>query len=199
MEETRKKDLRVIKTEQLIKETFIEMVQTIGYQRITIKDLCEKAMINRNTFYLHYNDKDHLVKMMINEVFTKYNSKIIPMANQFYTNVLLAQKEQFTINVKDFLLLIYEDIEMYRMILLDNDLSGYFKTFETAYEKLILKNVKPKNKRSQLIFRYILSGIGGVLKDWIIKETSSIDDTASIISQLIFENMKFYVESNIFI
>ena len=191
-----KKDLRVLKTEHLIKTTFIELVKTIGYQRITIKDLCEKAMINRNTFYLHYNDKDHLVKTMISDTMIKYDEKLTAILNSAYMNVVLNNRMGFSDSVKEFLLLIYQDIELFRMILLDNDLSGYFKSFEAGYEKLILKKVAPKHKKSQIIFRYILSGIGGVLTDWIVHDTSNVDDTALIIAQLVFENMTYFITEN---
>ena len=50
-----KVDLRVLKTEEAIKRTFKEMLLEMPYEKITIKELCERAIINRKTFYLHYN------------------------------------------------------------------------------------------------------------------------------------------------
>lgn len=192
----KKTDLRVIKTENLIRSSFIELVQTIGYQRITIKDLCEKAMINRNTFYLHYSDKDDLIKSMINEAFDKYSTQISGLSTQFYNDVLSENYDDFYNNIRKFLSIIFEDVELYRMMLIDEQLSGYFNKFQSMYEKTIFSHLKTKNKRAKIIFRYIMGGVNGIIVDWIVKDTTSLDETAEILSKLIFENIKIYIVEN---
>lgn len=192
----KKTDLRVIKTKNLIKHTFFEMVQTIGYQRISVKELCEKALINRNTFYLHYKDKDDLIRELINEVFEKYQENLKPLGDRFYLAILKNSKDYFKECVKDFLLIINEDIELYRILLMDNYLGEYFKTFEKAYEKLILGKIIIKNKRSKQIFKYFIGGTSGVLVDWIVMDTTSLEDTADILAFLIYDNVKLFIKSN---
>ncbi len=51
-----KEDLRVIKTRKLIKETFFEMRETMPLEKIHVRELCKRAMINKSTFYNHYMD-----------------------------------------------------------------------------------------------------------------------------------------------
>ena len=51
----KKEDLRITKTKQAIKDSFIELVEVKGYNRVSVTDIVKKANINRNTFYLHYN------------------------------------------------------------------------------------------------------------------------------------------------
>ena len=51
-----KNDKRSRKSRQAIKEAFKEMVLTQEMSHIVIKDLAEKADVNRKTFYLHYTD-----------------------------------------------------------------------------------------------------------------------------------------------
>ena len=194
--ESKKEDLRVTKTKNLIKNSFIDLIGLVGYQRITIKDLCEHAMINRNTFYLHYTDKDDLIKSMVNEVVEKYQEKITPLAPNFYIAVALRDTETFTENVKALLEIVSEDIELLRIILMDEDLTGYFKRFERTYERLIINYLKIKNQNSKLIIKYIMSGVGGILAEWIIKDSASIETTAKIISKLVFDNIMFFVKEN---
>lgn len=195
MKNMKKEDLRVIKTKRLIESNFIELVKTIGYQKITVKDLCEKAMINRNTFYLHYKDKDDLVKEMINKVFLKYEAQLKPLGEKFYKSVIFNNKHNFEENIKEFLNIIYEDINLYRILLMDNYLSEYFKTFEKAYEKLILKTIIIRNKRAMQTFKYFIGGTTGVLIDWILSD-SSLEDTANILSKLIFNTVKQFIKEN---
>jgi AcrR family transcriptional regulator len=57
-------DLRVVRTQQLIRAAFFELVGTIGFEKITVQNLTKKAAVNRSTFYLHYTDKfDMLAKL----------------------------------------------------------------------------------------------------------------------------------------
>ena len=58
----KKEDLRSIKTKKSIKESFIELVEIKGYNKVSVSDIVNKAQINRNTFYLHYQDKEDLAK-----------------------------------------------------------------------------------------------------------------------------------------
>ena len=48
-------DLRVIKTKKVLKETLKQLIiEHNDFTTINVKELCEKAHINRRTFYLHY-------------------------------------------------------------------------------------------------------------------------------------------------
>lgn len=53
-------DIRVEKTRQSIINAFIELRSHRELERITIKELCERARINKSTFYSHYQDIYHL-------------------------------------------------------------------------------------------------------------------------------------------
>lgn len=64
----KEQDLRYIRTRQMIKSAFLELMNTIGFEKITIQNLAEKAMINRSTFYLHYIDKFDLLDKVEEEM-----------------------------------------------------------------------------------------------------------------------------------
>lgn len=49
-------DIRVEKTKRTIINTFLELRSKKPLEKITIKELCEKASINKSTFYCHYAD-----------------------------------------------------------------------------------------------------------------------------------------------
>ena len=68
----KKTDLRVIKTKKAIKDTFYEMISEMDYHEITIKELTARAMINRNTFYLHYDSIESLMEELQAEIADKF-------------------------------------------------------------------------------------------------------------------------------
>lgn len=61
-------DLRVIKTKKAIKQTFLKELSKKDISKIRITKLCEKAMINKSTFYKHYQDIDDLLRQIQNEL-----------------------------------------------------------------------------------------------------------------------------------
>lgn len=70
--EKSKTDLRVIRTKKAIRDAFCDMIMEMDYPDITIKELTARAMINRNTFYLHYASIDELLEELQDEIAGKF-------------------------------------------------------------------------------------------------------------------------------
>lgn len=49
-------DKRIEKTKRAIKNAFLELRTKKSLEKITVKELCELAYINKSTFYSHYED-----------------------------------------------------------------------------------------------------------------------------------------------
>lgn len=60
-------DLRAIRTRKFIIEAFVELIETKAFNKITINDITQKAMINRATFYRHFLDKYDLMDTVVKE------------------------------------------------------------------------------------------------------------------------------------
>ena len=56
-----KEDLRVRRTRKLLQTALMELTIQKGFETVTVKDICEQAMVNRATFYRHYADKYDLL------------------------------------------------------------------------------------------------------------------------------------------
>ncbi len=61
-------DLRVRKTREAIKNTFQEMICEMPAEKITVKELTDRARIHRKTFYLHYTSIEALYQDMTAEI-----------------------------------------------------------------------------------------------------------------------------------
>ena len=57
-----KTDARVRYTRKIIQETFLDLLKDKPVSKITVKEICDKAEINRGTFYKHYQDCYDLLK-----------------------------------------------------------------------------------------------------------------------------------------
>ncbi|KWX69711.1 HTH-type dhaKLM operon transcriptional activator DhaS [compost metagenome] len=76
-------DPRVVRTRQLIREAFRELLQHKGFDAITIKDIAQRATINRATFYVHYEDKYALLDEIIEQAFVKMIPGQVTNAQEF--------------------------------------------------------------------------------------------------------------------
>ncbi|MDY6367771.1 MAG: TetR/AcrR family transcriptional regulator [Clostridia bacterium] len=63
-----KEDLRVRRTKTLLSNAFIELMQTVPYNKICINDICDAAMVHRATFYNHFYDKDNLFNYILTSI-----------------------------------------------------------------------------------------------------------------------------------
>lgn len=55
-------DLRVRRSRKLLQQAFIELTVEKGFANLTVRDVTERAMVNRSTFYRHYLDKYDLLE-----------------------------------------------------------------------------------------------------------------------------------------
>ncbi|MEM7113047.1 MAG: TetR/AcrR family transcriptional regulator [Chloroflexota bacterium] len=58
----RKPDRRIQRTRQTLQETLIQLILEKGYEKISVRDICERANVGRTTFYAHFLDKDDLLE-----------------------------------------------------------------------------------------------------------------------------------------
>lgn len=57
----RTEDLRVLRTHTLLLRALSDLLQEKPFDEIRVKDLCQRAMVHRSTFYAHFEDKRHLL------------------------------------------------------------------------------------------------------------------------------------------
>ena len=55
-------DTRVRYTKSVLKESLLQLLKDKPITKVTIKELCETAKLNRGTFYLHYNEPNDVLR-----------------------------------------------------------------------------------------------------------------------------------------
>lgn len=64
----RKMDRRTRYTRQVIRDTLLELMREKGFVRATVTELCQRAELNRGTFYLHYLDLNDVLEDILTEL-----------------------------------------------------------------------------------------------------------------------------------
>lgn len=68
---TTKVDPRIIRTKKLLVEAFQEVSREKRMSQITVKDITERATVNRATFYAHFTDKYDILDYTLSETILK--------------------------------------------------------------------------------------------------------------------------------
>ncbi len=127
-------DLRIRRTHKFLQEATIELIAEKGFDAITVGDIAERAMINRATFYRHYQDKYDLVAKIFEET-----------ANQLVENMKPIRKDvehDATTNPPEIWIQFFEHVAehalLYRAMLGKNGSSWFAARMSEYIAKLML-------------------------------------------------------------
>lgn len=158
-------DRRVRKTKRLLKESFIELMSEKQIKDITVKDLTERADLNRGTFYLHYLDIYDLLNQMEDEVI----ENVSMMIQQF--NFQNSSKSTYLL-LEQLFEYIYENKHILKTFLQSSFKGQFFNKVQSLIKTTgleTLKNIYQESDPIQytLFLSFVSSGIIGVTEQWI--------------------------------
>ncbi|MFN8529503.1 MAG: TetR/AcrR family transcriptional regulator [Anaerolineae bacterium] len=58
-------DLRVRRTRKLLSDALIALLDEQSFESISVREICERAMVHRATFYTHFTDKYDLLRHVL--------------------------------------------------------------------------------------------------------------------------------------
>tara|TARA_B100000965_G_C19393782_1_gene670191 strand:+ start:32 stop:640 length:609 start_codon:yes stop_codon:yes gene_type:complete len=186
---SKKTDLRIIRTKKSIKKAFLDLLKEKNYNKITIQDIAEEAMINRNTFYLHYLDKDDLLDQLSNECLNKLKESMNASSN-INTIDELGYDDFYEINKKVFKA-IEEDFDFYKVIMGDDSIPYLSIKFTNVIKNHMsegldksakLKTGEKNVDNSEIYVEYMAAGLIGVIRFWINnRHKYSIEEVSKIV------------------
>lgn len=109
-----KQDLRVIKTKKNLYECILSIMSNKEFEDIKVSDICEKALINRSTFYAHFSDKYELLQSLIFDLTNELKETL--NKNQNFEN----PKEYYMKMINLFLNHIDDNLNTYSAIIKNN-------------------------------------------------------------------------------
>ena len=101
-------DARIRYTKMVIRDAFIGLLKKKPLNRITVKEICDIADINRATFYKYYSDPFDLLEKIEQELLHQLQKKLNPSVNSF--------RDVFTLIMGS----VQADFEEYQALFSDN-------------------------------------------------------------------------------
>lgn len=71
-----KNDRRVSYTKMVLKQSLLELIKTKPVSKITVKEICENADINRATFYAHFTDVADMLSQIENTLYGEIQASL---------------------------------------------------------------------------------------------------------------------------
>lgn len=168
-----KKDLRIVKTEKVLFEALIDLMKDKTFEEIKVSDICHKALVNRSTFYAHYNDKYELLETCIQDL---KESLIVELNNNKEYKTL---KEYYLEMIRLFLNHIEERKDLYKSILINNRNSIMMDILYDVVDSNITNEIKKDKSNivsdvpSEVISKFYLGAVFNVSIEWL-KDSSKM-------------------------
>ena len=184
-----KSESKYYNTACLMNESLILLLEKKDYSFITVKEICEKAGVNRSTFYLHYETIDDLLSECIEYVGNKINKK--------FSNKVINKQVIKDSGLEDLLLITPEYLLPYLEFLKENKAiykiaysqPNVFKEqyivnhlHKNIFEPILNRFLVPKNEQKYMMSFY-LSGMGALMIEWIKNDCK--EDIQTIINILL--------------
>lgn len=140
-----KTDLRVRRTYKLLSDALISLMKVKPFEKISVMDICNEAMVHRATFYTHFEDKYQLLKYCMRELELAFDESTPT------ENTIQGYKEYYTDILRRILDTVAQQKDLYSMIFKKNKTDSMLTNFQDFISKKIAENME-KAKQSGVDF-----------------------------------------------
>lgn len=194
-----KNESKYFNTSKKMNDALISLLEHKDFEYITIKDICQKANVNRSTFYLHYSNLNDLLEEVIENTTLSFhlhlnnNGTETSIIHQQNLDDLLLIKDKFLIPYLEF---IKENKNVYKAIKHHPQLFHANRTYEAMFTSVfspIMERFGLEKKWHKYMMDFYMNGISSILLDWVFDNCQiSIQEMSNFIKGIIinYENNK---------
>ncbi|MGM9666076.1 MAG: TetR/AcrR family transcriptional regulator [Eubacteriales bacterium] len=159
-------------TAALMDEALILLLEKKDYEYITVKDICEKAGVNRSTFYLHYETKEDLLRESMRYIQDKFLEKfdrksMLSEIGSLHLEKLVFIKPEY---IEPYLTFIKENKRIFRAVVNNASTMNLEEVYEKMFTEIfnpIMERFKiPASERKYYVSFY-LHGLIAVVNEWL--------------------------------
>ena len=188
-----KSESKYFNTAVRMDKAFLELLGTKSFEYITVKEICEKAGVNRSTFYLHYETVYDLLSESVeylNKQFINYieidSYGIVEKLQDCSIDDLYFVTPKY---LMPYLNYIKENRRLFRTAVENSSVlnmeATYGKMFRYVFSPILERFNVPKQDRNYIMAFYI-QGLMAIITQWLNNDcTDSIDQVISVIGQCV--------------
>ena len=174
-------------------EALIALLEVKDLEYITVKEICEKAGVNRSTFYLHYETIADLVNEAMENVNQRFLSYFTQDTNIFFDKVNGNELKELILITQDYLQpylqFISDNKKVYRAAFRNpNDMQANVRygNLKKYILEPILKKFGVPDAFRQYYIAYYIEGTMAIIKEWLNNDClDSVETIAAIIEECV--------------
>ena len=176
-----------IRSKNMIKNAFLELIQEKDANKITVTDIVKRADINRSTFYAHYPD----VQGVVEQINAEAINEMLEILGDF-------KYENFFSNLAPVLLKINRclenEMELCKIMILSDYANDFFEESKKVfYDYMKNSDTIPKHIRNSSSFEmrisFFVGGMMNMYKQWFNNELDvNLNDIPIEISKIVNES-----------
>lgn len=175
-----KEDRRIRRTQRLLKESLAELMSEKSFNNITIKDITEKADLNRGTFYLHYTDTYGLLKAMEDDMLKDFQEMIdnyLHMGPPTDLMPVLSPVIHYIVENRDICINLFENSA-------SSDFQLSFKNLIHRNSLALAEQIYPSCRSDSFdyFFEFAICGAIGIIRKWLASDMEETEETIARIS-----------------
>lgn len=150
-------------TRMLLKQAYIRLMHERQPAKITVKDICEGAEVNRSTFYLHYTQPNDILIELEDEAIQQVSDSMRSIGGSVEAP---SDARQYLLA---FLRYIQTNDELFRTLLVENS-DPHFRRKLFDFAMTMAGNafdITMEAERKNTVYRFIISGSIDLLTEWI--------------------------------
>lgn len=194
-----KNESRYQSTAILFDEALINLLEHKDIDYITIKEICNKAGVNRSTFYLHYENISDLINECMEYVNQKFLSKFEQDTGLFIEKINESELEELYLIKSKYLIpylnFIKENKNIFKATFLNPNgmqASKRMISLEKYVIFPIMKRYKIPEEKTKYILSFYLHGIIAIIKEWVKNDCyETIEEIENIIIECVKKTTKF--------
>ena len=161
-------DKRYLRSEYEIKKSFNRLLSQKDLNEITVSDICREATCSRNTFYIHYDNKEHLMLVIMDELIQSIEESCQPVVKQFH-QIDTQESKKFTNQI---LSAIHAHKSLIKGFLTQNN-SEFTQRLANVLINTSIKEAEKINQPYHIPHLiYFMNGIVGFIQYWIENDFS---------------------------
>lgn len=175
-------------------KALLSLIENKPFEYITVSEICEKAKVNRSTFYLHYENTSDLLKetisYVVNDFYSYFSVDKKSITEKFADselNDLIYINDKY---LRPYLLFIKNNQRLFGSVLSQPGTFDSDKIFQRLLENIFAPILDrfhyPKNEQNYVMMFY-LNGITAIIKEWLKEDCEkSIEEISHIIHYCVF-------------
>lgn len=189
-----KSESKYFNTALLMDKALITLLEEKDFDYITVKEICERAGVNRSTFYLHYETLGDILAETINYYNEEFVKRFYKKTNRFIEEIETVPLEELILVNSDYLTpyleFIREHMSVYRASFRNPVCMEADKKFEKI-SKFVLAPIMnrfgvPEEEQIYRI-KFYIQGCNAVIREWINRDCK---DSIEYIEKIIIDCTK---------